>query len=57
MYKLEESQFSLLDEAVEKGWQEQRVRALVGEVILPRHICKVSPTEHGKGGGWIFLDV
>ena len=48
------NQFSLLAEAVGKGWKDQRVRTLVGEAVGLHHICEVSPREYGKG--WLSDD-
>ena len=48
------NQFSLLAEAVGKGWKDQRVRTLVGEAVGLHHIWEVSPREYGKG--WLSVD-
>lgn len=48
------NQFSLLAEAVGKGWKDQRVRTPVGGVVGLHHVCEVSPGEHGKG--WWSVD-
>lgn len=47
IYKLAKSQFSLLDEDVERGWQKHRVRTLTGEGIIP---VRPALTQHREVG-------